>query len=297
MNKQASSRDIWIGVAAGLGSVAVASGWQLASRHAVTTTLGPYELALLRYMVPAALLVPLMWRARGSIAGKSHLMLALIVVGSGAPFGLAALAGTVFAPAANMGIFIAGAMPLFTAMFAVLFAGEKPSGYRAFGLAMMVTGIVMLGANSVIHSQTDAWRGDLLFLLAAALWAIYTVAFRASGLTPWQGAALVNVVSALLLAPVLLVRGSGKLLLAPLADVLTQVIAQGVVAGVLGWYLIGLAIQKLGASRAASFGALVPVVTAIGAALLLGEAITLAVIVSAALVAVGVLVTNARTAR
>lgn len=58
------TRNTYIGVMAALAAVLIGSSWQLASRHGVTTTLGPLELAVLRYGVPAA------W-ARGTVLRSS----------------------------------------------------------------------------------------------------------------------------------------------------------------------------------------------------------------------------------
>ena len=49
-----------LGLLAGLAAALIGAGWQLASRYGVTTTLGPMELAALRYLVPALVLMPLL---------------------------------------------------------------------------------------------------------------------------------------------------------------------------------------------------------------------------------------------
>lgn len=133
-----------------------------------------------------------------------------------------------------------------------------------------------------------AWRGDLLFLLAALLWAVYTLAFRSSGLTPWQGAAVVNLGSALLLLPVLLVAGAPRLLSAPWSDVAWQALGQGVAAGLLGLVVYSVAIARLGPARAALSAALVPLLTAAGGACLLGEPVSGALLAAVLLVVPGV---------
>ena len=46
-----------IGVLAALAAALIGSVWQLASRHGVTTSLGPLELAVLRYGIPAVVLL------------------------------------------------------------------------------------------------------------------------------------------------------------------------------------------------------------------------------------------------
>jgi len=262
----------WVGWLAALAAALIGSGWQIASRHGVITTLGPVELAVLRYAIPALVLAPLWLRHSGWPAGLSRLRCALLVLCGGLPFGLVVLAGARWAPAAHMGIFVAGSLPVFTALGGWLVAGERPAPSRLAGLALIVAGMVVFGAAGW-RTVEGAWRGDLLFLLAALLWAVYTLAFRGSGLTPWQGAAVVNLGSALLL-PMLLVAGAPRLLSAPWADVAWQALGQGVAAGLLGLVVYSVAIARLGAARAALSAALVPLLTAAGGAWLLGEPVS-----------------------
>lgn len=279
----------WIGWMAALFAALIGSGWQIASRHGVTTTLGPMELAVMRYAVPALLLAPLWMRSGAWPVGLSRLRCVLLTLCGGLPFGLMVLAGAQWAPAAHMGVFVAGSLPVFTALGGWMVSGDRPARSRLVGLAMIVVGMVVFSAGER-NGANGAWRGDLLFLLAALMWAAYTLLFRGSGLTPWQGAAMVNLGSALLLAPLLFVVGAPRLLSAPWADVAWQALGQGVVAGLLGLVVYGVAIARLGAARAALSAALVPLLTAISAAWLLNEPMSGAVMVSMALVVPGVAV-------
>ena len=61
---------------------------------------------------------------------------------------------------------------------------------------------------------------------------------------------------------------------APLRDVLWQGLMQGVVAGLLGLWIFGAAVARLGASQAAAFGGLAPVFSAIGGWWWLAEPVT-----------------------
>ncbi|MFS2055838.1 EamA/RhaT family transporter, partial [Variovorax sp. CT11-76] len=54
----------WTGVLAALATALIGSGWQIVSRHGVTTSLGPLELAVLRYAIPALVLLPVAWASR-----------------------------------------------------------------------------------------------------------------------------------------------------------------------------------------------------------------------------------------
>lgn len=281
------NRNTAIGLMAALAAALLGSGWQIVSRHGVTTALGPLELAVLRYGVPALLLLPLLVKTGLLPVDLPRLRLGLLVLGGGLPFGLLVLAGAQWAPAAHMGIFVAGSVPLFTALGARLVHGERITGLRLAGLLLIGGGMAVFGAGSLADAA-QTWRGDLLFILAAMAWAVYTLAFRGCGLTAWQGAAVINAWSSLLLLPLLLARGAPRLLTAPWADVVWQALGQGVAAGLLGIVTYMVAIARLGAARASLSAALVPLSTALGAAWLLAEPLGALTLAASALVACGV---------
>jgi drug/metabolite transporter (DMT)-like permease len=103
------------------------------------------------------------------------------------------------------------------------------------------------------------------------MWACYTLAFRKSGLSAWQAAAVINSGSVILLLPVLFLSGTSRLLEAPVADLLLQGFVQGVMSGLLAMTCYGAAVRRLGASNAAAFAALAPGLAALLAVPLLGE--------------------------
>ncbi|RQO53760.1 EamA/RhaT family transporter [Variovorax sp. KBW07] len=285
--------NLLAGLLAALTAAFVGSAWQLVSRHGVTTTLGPMELALMRYGIPALLLGPLWLGSKERLIPPNapRLTLVLFVIGGGLPFGLLVLAGARWAPASHMGIFMAGSLPLFTAVGAWLHKGQKVGGIRLLGLACIAAGMVLFAAGSFRSGSLD-WRGDLLFLAAAMLWAVHSLAFAHCGFTPWQGAAFVNGWSSLLLLPVLCFAGAPKLLSAPWPDVALQAVGQGVVAGLLGLVVYMVAVARLGASRASLSAALVPVLTTLGAAYWMDEPVTGAVLLALGLVVPGVVLAS-----
>lgn len=296
-----SSRRLWLGVAAALVAALIGSGWQLASRHGVTTTLGPLELALLRYGVPTLVLLPLLHKTGlwpRAVSRTTRINLALLVAGGGLPFGLLALAGAAHAPAAHMGVFLAGTMPLFSALAAWLALGEGIARARWAGLGLIAVGVFSLALHNFVQLDVaSAWFGDLLFLLAAALWAVYGVAFRRAGLTPWQAVAVVNAWSFILLLPLLAWQGVPRLWTAPWRDVVLQLLWQGGLAGLLGLLSYTAAVSRLGPSRAALSGALVPLLSATGGAWLLDEALSPVAMLLTGIVVCGVALASGAFAR
>lgn len=275
----------------GVAAALIGGGWQVATRMATATIhLAPEDLVILRYGFPALVLSPVLWRMGLLPKAIPVAKLVLLWLGAGLPFGLLAMTGSRFAPTAHMGVLMAGASPLIAAALAWMIWRERVTRVRALGLALMICSVLLLAAESLLHWSGESLVGDLLFLAAALLWAIYALTFRGLGLNPWQAAALVNGWSALVVSAWVAIRlaqaGSIGLAAWPVSTLVWQVLWQGVLAGVLGLWTYSVAIARLGAAQAAAFGALAPAVSALGGWLWLGDPLT-ATAVAAVLSAVG----------
>ena len=123
-----------VGILAGIAAALIGGGWQVATRQATSGHgLAVADLALVRYGVPALLLLPVLrglWRRRSALDPR---VLLLLVAGGGLPFGLLAIGGTRFAPAAHMGVLVAGASPVLAALLAWMLWRERPAGARFAG--------------------------------------------------------------------------------------------------------------------------------------------------------------------
>jgi drug/metabolite transporter (DMT)-like permease len=257
-----SARPILIGWLAALATVTIWALWAVATRHAVTHDLSPAAVGLLRFGVPALVLAPVAWRIGVFPKGLS-LLKGLCLLGSGAPFFLIVALGMQFAPAAEIGPLLPGTMPLFVALIGWLVFGERLARVRILGFALILIGIAGIGGYGVLFADNGAWRGHLLLLTGACLWGIYTHAYRRSGLTAFQAAALIALWSFVVLLPFgapSLIRALGNGLAGP---VLLQAVLQGSVAGVAGIILYGIAIDRLGTSRAAAVSPLSIVLAAL----------------------------------
>jgi drug/metabolite transporter (DMT)-like permease len=261
-------RDILIGYFAALGAVTIWAAWIVGTRHAVTGALPPEAVGLLRMIVPAIVFAPV-WLRSGIAPEGRRLLLALCVLGAGAPFFMVVATGFKFAPAADIGPLLPGTMPLFTALLVVLIERERLGSIRLVGYALIVAGIVAIAGRGLFDLASGAWRGHLLVLVGAFLWAIYTLAFRKSRLGAIEAAALIGLWSTFLLLPF----GTPALIDAWRAghgwEIAAHTVIQGVFSGILGLIGYGIAVNRIGSSRAAAFAALAP-----GMAALIGIAAT-----------------------
>ena len=280
-----------IGVAAAIGAALVGSVWQVATRFGVTTTLAPLDLAVLRYGVPALLLLPLLLRHGLWPASGPAWLFVPMLLGAGLPFGLLAMGGAAFAPVAHMGVLMAGTIPVFAGLLAAAVLGTRLTPARFVGFGVIAAGVALVAGKALLQRHDQAWIGDLLFLAAAFAWAVYTVAFQKSGLSPWHATALLAFASALGAVPLWAWSGGwDRMAAAPWRDLAAQTLAQGILAGVAGQWTFALAIRHLGPTRAALSGALVPALSALGGLAILGEWPGPAALGGAAAIALGIVV-------
>jgi drug/metabolite transporter (DMT)-like permease len=239
------------------------------------------------------MLLPL-WR--GLLPRARHLswnVVGLTVLTGGLPFGLLISGGAQWAPASHVAVFTNGMVPILAAFLAWVSTRERIGARRAVGFLLVLAGAAILAACGQAGIE-GSWRGDLLFVAAAFCWAIHTHAYRRSGLTPWEGAALVSSGSAIALFVLLLFTGTGPLMLftAPWREVLLQILWQTVLGGLLAAVAYLAAVRQLGGARAALWAALVPALTVGGEVLFLSQPPQVNSMLAAALVAAGVLAGN-----
>ena len=280
-------RDTLIGSTAAIFAVTIWAAWIVGTRHAVTGTLPPEAVGLLRMAVPALLFAPV-WLRVGVAPRGIRGLVGLCVLGAGAPFFILVATGMKFAPAADIGPLLPGTMPLFAALLAVLVDRERIGWARLVGYVLIVAGIVAIAGRGMFDFSSGAWRGHGLVLVGAFLWAIYTIAFRRSRLGAFEAAALIGFWSTLLLLPF----GTLPLVEAWRAghgwEIAAQAIIQGVFSGILGLVGYGIAVARLGASKAAAFAALAPGMAALIAIPVLGEVPDMAAIIGIAATSIGV---------
>lgn len=263
------------GALCGLAAASIWASWSAVTRLAVTTNLEPWDIALLRFGAAGLLLAPVIARRGLARDRLGWVGLAALVAGAGAPYALVAAAALRLAPVADLSALNPGCIPLFVSAIAFVVARERVSAERKIGLALMLAGAVLLVAwNATGAGQswsTGRALGAALAALAALMWAVFTLVMRRAELEPLHAAALVSVGSLAGYLPLYLAWRGTALAQAPPAELAIQVIFQGVLVTIVSLLLYGRAVAILGASGGASFGALVPALSALIAIPLLGE--------------------------
>ncbi len=241
------------------------------TRLGVTTSLDPWDIAALRCGVPAILLLPVLI-GRGLAHDRLGWSgLGIAVAGAGAPYVLVASLGLRLAPAADQVVLNPGSIPLFVALLAMTVSPKRICGRRSLGLALIALGPLVIMLWHAIGGGVSHILADVLCLLAALLWACFTIVIWQAQLDPLHAASIVAVGSSVFYLPIYAVVRGFCLEQMPISDVVLQAVFQGVLVSTIAILCYGRSVVILGASAGALSGALVPVMSAAVAIPLLGE--------------------------
>lgn len=278
-----------LGLSAALATVAIWAAFLLVTRFAVQGSFTVEEILVLRIIPGALVMAPVMWRMGVMPHGQSWPRAVILMVGASAVFPYVVSKGLSYAPASDAGPLAPGMLPFWTALAAYALAGEIPGPRRRFGLALILAGAMVVSLWQIYSGADEgAWKGHLMFLIGSGFFALYSVIFRQSGLSPLRGMIIGLFWGTLLIIPMLLATGNVTFATASLGDVAVMIVLQSFIIGILAMLLFGYAVQILGAAETAAFGALTPILTLIGGVAFLGEAATPLKVVGVVFVVVGV---------
>ena len=251
---------------------------------------GPAALAWLRVAIAAAVLLPLLaWRGGFGAARAQWRTIAVVgLLGSALPFvayGYAALT----IPAGLLAIFNA-TVPMWGALIAWAWLGERMGALRALGLGLGFAGVLALAwdqaAPGAGGSDLAVASAVLACLLATVMYG-YTANYtrqRLAGVPPLAVAAGSQFAAALWLAPLALPTWPAA---PPPLQAWAAVGALGVLSTGLAYLLFFRLIAQAGAAQAMSVTYLIPVFGVFWGWALLGEPVTAAMAASGAVILLG----------
>lgn len=199
-----------------------------------------------------------------------------------------------YSTASNIGVIVSIA-PLFTAIFASIFLrGErlKPSFFAGFAAAIL--GVFLMNySGGGVHINP---KGDLLALMAAVAWGVYSILVRRLSEAGYPPALLTRrffLWGLAFMTPYVLHAGFSPTLAELARPVnLLNLAHLSFLAGAVGFVSWNTAVSYLGAVKSSVYIYITPVVTIITAALVLGERLTQAGAVGVLLVILGVVLSD-----
>lgn len=266
-----TTAEYFRGALYGIVAVGLWASWIVAVRYGIRTSLTPWDITAIRFVVAGAILTPYLLKKGFALDRLGWGGLAAILVGGGAPLVLVSYSGLIFAPAAHAASLFTALIPLYVALLAAFVLNEAFTRAKRTGLVFIVIGVlgILWGAGGTIGSAQNI--GHALFVCAGLLWAGYTVVLQKAKLDGLHAAAIAAVGSLIGFVPVYAAISGTRLFDAPWQDIALQAFVHGFLVAVISFVCIGRAVRLLGASSGSAFAALAPAITTLLAIPILGE--------------------------
>ncbi len=185
--------------------------------------------------------------------------------------------------------------PVVTMLLAYVFLREKLSLLKCFGMALALAGVFIVitrGDFSSIGSSVG--KGELMMFCAVSSWGIYTLISRKllSGLSAIQTTTLASAWGALFLG-IAALKDIGTVEIAAFnPSVWFSLAFLGVIGTAVAFVWYNEALQKLGSARTVIFNNLVPVFGVFFGWLILGEPLSLSLLIGGSIAVAGVFIVN-----
>jgi drug/metabolite transporter (DMT)-like permease len=249
-------------VAASIGALyTVFARWGIG--HGMQAT----DMTFMRFAVAGVVTLPVLvravWLDAAAFIAKWRAWLAVSLL-AGPLFGLLMFTALQWAPASHAAVFPFTAMSVMGTLMSALFLGDRLTLRKVSGIAVVVTGLVILSGLEMASMTGKALLGDALFILAGTLWAGFGIVMRKNGLNPLTSTSVISFAALLTYVPVYLgVVGVDRLLATQPAVLWTELLIQGLIAGGGTLYTYSKMVALLGPARAAVFPALAPGIAAL----------------------------------
>lgn len=277
-----------IGITCGTLAAAAWAGGFVVAKHGIEVGFSPADIAFHRFFWTGILLLPVLLRDLKGLVGVGWLRGFVMTVLSGPPQALLAYSGFILVPLGHGTTIQPACAALTGLLLSAIILGETISSRRMAGAGAIVIGLIVYGAESLATIGGHGVGGDLLFVSAGVFWATFGILLRQWNVPAATAAVAVATLSLIFYAPIYLaLYGWSELARHGLLENALQAVVQGGIAGVLAIYLFTHAVIALGAGRAATFPALVPVFGVIIGFLALGVVPSLAQLIGLLIVLIG----------
>jgi drug/metabolite transporter (DMT)-like permease len=281
-------QPVILGIACGAGAALFWAAGFVAARHGIAVGFSPADIVLHRFVWAGLLCLPLVVRAGlGDLAGVGWARGVALTLLGGPPLALFSYAGFLFVPLAHGGVIQPSCAALGGLVLASVVLKENLAMQRVVGAAVIVAGLVVIGAEALATIGTHGLIGDLSFVTAGLMFAVFGTLLRLWRVAPTRAVVVTSVASLIGLPIQWLVSGFERMIALGLVENLIQMVMQGIFAGAGAIYLFTRSVVLLGAGRAAVFPSLVPGFTMLIGFLVLGEVPSLAQLVGLAIVLIG----------
>ncbi|WP_083705062.1 DMT family transporter [Motiliproteus sp. MSK22-1] len=250
--------------------VFVWSGWIVVSKAGAVSAMTIYDIAALRFGVASIVALPIVLYYR---PWKGMPLYRMLVLGSlaGVPYVLLSYAGFTYAPAAHGGVFLNGLLPAFTLLISWLWLSERPGYLQVIGSTVIVAGAWLVASSNNKLELSESWTGDMLFMLAGAVFSVYMLLNRRWNVSVLQVLLCTSLLNGLIYLPIWALLLPSNLAEAQMSHILLQGAYQGLLPTMVGLIMLSYAVRHIGAPATAAMMSAVPCLGAILGLLFLNE--------------------------
>ncbi len=214
----------------------------------------------------------------------------------------------VYTTATAVGVIVAAA-PLFTALLQAALGDRSALRVQFFaGFVVAMVGLALVGVGSSGETANqfslggDALLGNLLALLAALMWAFYSLLVKRIANLGYETIASTKrtfLWGLVFIIPATALFGQGLPSLSAFSNPLNiaNLLFLGAVASAACFVTWGLCVKRLGAALSTTYIYLVPAITAAASIIILGEPVTLTILLGLVLTIAGLLLSQMKTTR
>jgi drug/metabolite transporter (DMT)-like permease len=277
-----------LGIACGTAAALFWAAGFVAARHAIGVGFSPADVVFHRFAWAGLVFLPLVARAGlGDLGGIGWTKAMALTLSGGPPLALFSYAGFLFVPLAHGAVIQPSCAAVGGLLLATFALGEKLPLERAIGAAIIVTGLAVIGAEALATIGSQGLVGDLSFVTAGTLFAIFATLLRRWQIAPTRAVAVTSVVSLIGIPLHWMIFGFERMWALGLFENLVQLVVQGIFAGAGATYFFTRSVVLLGAGRAAVFPSLVPGFSLLIGFLVLAEVPSIAQLVGFGIVLIG----------
>jgi drug/metabolite transporter (DMT)-like permease len=272
-------------------------GGTFVAGRSLAQNVGPFSAAFFRFVVASIFLVFLTWKAEGKfpVLRKGQILPVLLLGLTGVfCYNLFFFKGLKLIEASRAAIIIAN-NPIFIALFSAVFFKEKLNTLKITGILISVCGaIIAISRGDVLEIlQGNLGLGEFYIFLCVVSWVIFSLLGKVvmADLSPLSSVTYSSITGTILLFAPALREGLADCIYYSISD-WWNIFYLGFFGTVLGivWFYEG--INQIGPTKAGLFINFVPISAILLAFFILGEPLTLSLLIGTLLVSTGVYLTN-----
>jgi drug/metabolite transporter (DMT)-like permease len=272
-------------------------GGTFVAGRSLAQNVGPFSAAFLRFAIASVFLVCLTWKIEGKLPVlKRNQILPVFILGMAGVFcyNLFFFKGLKLIEASRAAVIIAN-NPIFIALFSAVFFKEKLNAVKTTGIMISVSGAIVAisGGNPGEVLQGNLGWGEFYIFLCVASWVVFSLLGKAvmSGLSPLASVTYSSIAGTILLLLPAFREGLTNCIYYSMSD-WWNIFYLGFFGTVLGFVWFYEGINQIGPTKAGLFINFVPISAILLAFLILGESLTISLLIGTVLVTTGVYLTN-----